>query len=322
MSVLSSSPITLRETFSFYVPARQRDTLVAVSLIADAVTVCGPLGPYVIDSLRSEGWRAPVIFDRAGYSPQSKPVDAPQWFAEQSAAGADRLLSPGTWVAWDTGGASLAAAVEIETEACRGRPEATAVFAIDYRWLTKAPMELADALSSLGRPAALVLSHPGDPLGQRGAVDGLKTLTQMVNDLSVLRTDHGGIGALVYGARHAAIGLVGNYRHFVPPGKFGGTKQNDRTARVFVPALLDWFTAMTIAGWTTTKVSLICHHSCCGGRPLDRFFDPKYDAEAEIHNRVSLSRLAEEVLGFPPEDRRRYFIRVWIRWRDVTQPLG
>jgi hypothetical protein len=196
MSVVSSSPITLRETFSFYVPASQRDTLVAVSFYADAVTVCGPLGPYLINSLRSEGWHAPVIFDRAGYSPQSKPIDAQQWFAEQSAAGADRLLSPGTWVAWDPGGASLAAAVEIETEACRGRP------------------------------AALVLSHPGDPLGQRGAVDGLKTLTQMVNDLSILRTDHGGIGALVYGARllpHVkSSGKPDSLPHLTPPDEDSG----------------------------------------------------------------------------------------------------
>jgi hypothetical protein len=281
-----------------------------VNGLADAVTVCGSHGPRVINSLRGEGWNAPVIFDRVGYGSQSKPIDADHWFAEQTAAGADRLLSPGTWVAWDAGGASLADAAESETKACSGCPQATAVFGIEYRWLTKGPMELADVLSSLGRPAALVLSHPGDPLGQRGAVDGLKTLTQRVNDLSILRTDHGGIGALVYGAQHAAIGLTGTYRHFVPPGKFGGTKQNDCTACVFVPALLDWFTAMTIAGWTTTTVKLMCHLPCCSGQRLDRFFDPRYDGEAEIHNRVSLSRLATEILAVPPEDRRRYFIRL------------
>lgn len=153
-----------------------------------------------------------------------------------------------------------------------------------------------------------MLCHSGDPIGQRGAVDGLKALTSTVNDLSILRTDHGGIGALVYGAKHAAIGLTGTYRHFVPPGKSGGAKRNDYSARVFVPALLDWFTAMTIAGWTTTKVNLDCPLSCCHRRRLDRFFDPKYEAEVEVHNRVPLSHLANEVLFVPAEERRRYFI--------------
>lgn len=69
MSILRRSPVTIQETFSFYVPASQRDTLVAVSSLADAVTVCGPRGPEAIRSLRAEGWDAPVIFDRAGYSP-------------------------------------------------------------------------------------------------------------------------------------------------------------------------------------------------------------------------------------------------------------
>jgi hypothetical protein len=322
MSVVSSSAVTLRETFSFYVPASQIETLVAASWLADAVTVCGPRGPEAIRSLRAEGWDAPVIFDRAGYNPKCKPIPPEQWFAEQSAAGADRLLSRGTWLPWDADGASLAAAVDAEIEACRGCPEATVLFAVEYRWLTKSPMELADALSSLGRPAALVLSHPGDPLGQRGAVDGLKALTSRVNDLSILRTDHGGIGALVYGAQHAAIGLMGAYRHFVPPGKSGGAKRNDYTARVFVPALLDWFTAMTIAGWATTNVDLACRLSCCGGRGLDRFFDPMHEAEADIHNRVALADLADKVLSVPAEERRRYFVQLCADAADRCGPMG
>jgi hypothetical protein len=73
-----------------------------------------------------------------------------------------------------------------------------------------------------------------------------------------MRTDHGGLGALVYGARHAAIGLVPPYRHFIPPDKAGGGKRGDRSARVFVRDLMDWYTGVTIAGWTTARIRMRC----------------------------------------------------------------
>ena len=193
-------PTTLGGTFSFYVPHTDTVTLAVVGSLADAVTVKGPKGPAAIRDLRLSGWDTPVIFDRSGYNPKIAPVDSERWFDEQAAAGADRPLTAGTWVAWSEDRHTLERAIEIEAARCDGHSEATALLALDYRWLTKAPMDLTDALNAIGRPAALVLAHPTDPLGPGHAVEGLITVTRNVANLSILRTDHGGFGALVYGA--------------------------------------------------------------------------------------------------------------------------
>lgn len=315
-------PITLSETFSFYVPSSDNATLEVVGSMADGVTVKGPRGLQVIRNLRASGWDTPVIFDYSGYDPKTPRTDARRWFDEQAAAGADRLLSTGTWLDWDPGADLLQQAIETEAARCEHQPNATALFAIEHRWLTKAPMDLAAALNDLGRPAALVLAHPTDPLSPTNAVQGLIALTRTVEGLTILRTDHGGFGALVYGARHAAVGMIGSYRHFVPPGRSGGGKINDPTARVFVRPLMDWFTALTIAGWTTAKVNLTCPLSCCRGQRLDRFFDPKFSAEAAAHNRVSLSQLGDDILNSPREERRQRFSQMCLEALDHYGPMG
>ena len=319
---LKPPPATLADTFSLYVPSRDTATLGVVESVADAVTVKGSNGPTVVRELRRNGWDTPVVFDRAGYDGRTQEIEPERWFDDQASAGADRLLTAGTWVAWGPDDANLARAIEVEAARCDGRPEVTAVFAIDHRWLTKRPMDLADALTALGRPAALVPAHQADPLGQSNAVHGLIALTRNVNDLSILRTDHGGIGALAHGARHAAIGLIGSYRHFVPPGVSGRGKTDDRSPRLFVRPLMDWFTAATIAGWTTDRVNLRCHLECCRGQGLDRFFDPRHDAEAVIHNRFTLKQLADDILDAPTHERAHRFRQLCLEALDHYGPMG
>ena len=115
----------------------------------------------------------------------------------------------------------------------RQAPDATALLAVDHRWLTTNPMDLAGALNALGRPAALcwltrrTRSAPAMPY--RAARRG-----EVCRDLSLIRTDHGGLGALIYGARHAAIGLV-------PP-----------------TAILSPRTRLAGAGWTTGQHACSC----------------------------------------------------------------
>ena len=319
---LHPRPATLASTFSFYLPSHDAATLAVVDSVADAVTVKGPDGPAVVRKLRQEGWDAPVIFDRTGYDSRISEIEPGRWFDEQSDAGADRLLTAGTWLAWDPDNSSLERVIEIEADRCDGHQDATAVFAVDHRWLTKRPMELAEALVRLGRPTALVLAHPTDPLGPSSAVHGLIALTRSVEDLSILRTDHGGFGALAYGARHAAIGLIGSYRHFVPPGRSGGGKTNDRSPRIFVRSLMDWFTGSTIAGWTTASVNLTCHLPCCDSQSLGRFFDPRFESDAVIHNRVALAQLADDILNIPTEERPQRFRQLCQDAVDHYGPMG
>lgn len=308
MAVVSiGRPITLAETFSFYVPASQVGAIEACGQLGDAVTVMGPKGPATVTSLRARGWDRPTIFDRAGYNPKVPAIDSERWFDDQARAGADRLLTPGSWVPWDPTGDALKHSVETEAKRTSSRPDASAVLAIDHRWLTKVPMDLVGALVQLDRPVALVLAHPTDPLSARSAVHGLLAVTKSVDKVSILRTDHGGFGALVYGARHAAVGLIASYRHFVPVGTSGGGKTNDPTPRLFIREMMDWFTALTIAGWGTMSWDLSCRLACCGGQHLSRFFDPRFDHEAMLHNRTTLAQLADDVLGAPAEERRRLF---------------
>lgn len=85
---------------------------------------------------------------------------------------------------------------------------------------------------------------------------------------------------------------------------------------------MDWFTAGTIAGWTTNRVKLLCPLPCCRGGGLDRFFDPRYDAEAASHNRLTLSQLADEILNAPWEERRRRFSQLCLDAIDRYGPMG
>jgi hypothetical protein len=217
-------PQTLGGTFSFYVPASDPVFIVACEELADAVTVKGPTGPAVIAAMRNAGWDGAVIFDRAGYNPKVNPIDAERWFDEQASAGADRLLTAGTWARWDDSGEALKHAIEIEAKRTALRPDTTAILAIDYRWLTRMPTAVVDAIDDLNGRVALVLAHREDPLSATGAVDGLRAIAASKREVTILRTDHGGLGGLVFGAQHAAIGLLGTYRHFVPPGTSGGGK--------------------------------------------------------------------------------------------------
>jgi hypothetical protein len=307
----TSLAVTLRGTYSFYVPANRADRILACSEIADAVVVSGAAGPQTVRRLRAEGWQGAALFDRAAYVGAVDTLDIDGWFDEQRNAGADRLLTPGCFVGSGSGHAPFA--VQIEAEASVAREYGAAcVLAIDYRWLTNPAQhdEMLREFETIGLPVALVLADRADPLGHPGAVDALVALTRRIDQLSVLRVDHGGIGALAFDAAHASIGLSTTYRHAVPPDVTAQAIPHDQTARVFVLDLMDWFAGSTIGGWSTVRVADRCKYSCCQGQRIDRFLDVRRKSEADIHNRTVLAVLAEEILSIPdPADRRRAFGR-------------
>jgi hypothetical protein len=273
--------------------------------------------------MRSDGWTGTVIFDRCGYAPRSTPADACGWFAEQEFAGADRLLSPGRWVGWGPDQPSFADQVAAEEEFVGDR-DATIVLAIDSRWLTKSRGQdaMIEALCLLARPTALVLGDRADPLSHPGAVSGLIALTRSVDHLSILRTDHGAIGALAFDAAHGSIGLTPSHRHFIPPSATGSAIPNDRSARVFVADLMDWFTANTIASWSPVTGSPTCRYPCCEGARIDRFFDERRKSDADLHNRTVLAALADDILLAPAEDRRRRFAILCRNAIERYGPMG
>ncbi|HEX6395655.1 MAG TPA: hypothetical protein VFZ97_19655 [Acidimicrobiales bacterium] len=190
---------------------------------------------------------------------------------------------------------------------------ATVLLALDYRWLTKSAHhdELLTVLQELDSPVAMVLGDRSDPLGHPGAVDALVALTKRVEGISLLRSDHGAIGALAFDAAHASIGLTTTHRHVVPPTVQAHGIPNDRSARVFVKDLMDWFTASTIGGWSTTRITPVCNYSCCEGQRIERFLDGRLRSDADRHNRIVLAAIVDEILDLPESaDRRRAFGRM------------
>lgn len=320
--VTQSRPATLDTSFSFYVPASKPDLIVSAAQMADGLTVRGAAGPAVARKALGMGWRGPLLFDRAGYEPGVPSVDAGRWFDAQATAGADRLITPGTWVQWDGGGDALRRAIELESDAGASIPGSTLLIAMDSRWLGKAARTVIDALQDVSRPVALVLAHRGDPLSDNGVLDGLLALLRSVQDVTLLRSDHGAIGAVAFGASHGSIGLQPTYRHFVPQGSTARHNPKDRTARVFVRDLLDWFTAGKIAGWGASSISFECRLACCEGARIDRFFDPQFEHEADLHNRTTLGHLAHYILEDEPDSRRRSFAGLCSAAVDRYGPMG
>lgn len=301
----ATTSVTLDGTVSFYVPSSKPKLLEACAQAAGSVVVRGPDGPRVVARMRAAGWSGVAIFDGAAYEP-NRTVDAQEWLDLQFAAGADRLLSPGVWVPWTNDILALEQALEQEAQRVASAPGTTLLVALDRRWLSNGSQAAIKALKGAG-PAALILSDRGDPLAKMGSVNNLIAITTQVPDVSLLRGDHGVIGGVAFRAVHGSIGLRPVHRHFVPPEATASAIPNDRTPRVFVLDLMDWFAGGTIAGWATTRVRLRCDLDCCGGQTLERFLDERLADEAASHNVRVLSELARRVVDAPADMRRRLF---------------
>lgn len=306
-------PQTLRESFSFYVGGRDPERIRSCAELADAVVVSGISGPTTVRRLRNLGWDGTVLFDGAAYDKRESNLDPLKWFDDQLDAGADRLLTPGQWVSSELGHLPFVAQIESEVKLASSH-NATCLLGVDRRWFTQSILlhEMLQGLRELQLPIALVLGDTNDPMGYAGAVDSLVSISTRVDNLSILRCDQAGIGALAFGANHASLGLITRHRHVVPPDVRSFARRNDRSARVFVRDLLDWFTASRIGEWSTASVTPNCNASCCDGQPIRRFLDDRFKAVADLHNRTVLAALAEEVLTAPEEDgvRRREFGRI------------
>ena len=295
-------------TFSFYLTADacKKAPQVAHSAagLADAITIAGPRGPEVVKRLREAGLEVPVLFDGMGYKEEKLP--APEvWVQQQARVGAARCLLPGVNVPWDK--ESDTAFVDIVQEQGRiaANLGAMILLAVDVRWVAKRQDLVAETLRSTDQAVALVLAHRADPFSASGAIPGLRRVASMVDRLFLLRSDHGAIGALVFGAEHASIGLTTTTRHFATAA-MRPRRRPGSSARLFVRPLLDWFLVSDISGWTAAGNNVRCSLSCCDGDSLSRFLDP--DLDARWHNMNALANFADFVLNAEPTDRATEFL--------------
>ena len=299
----SRSPVTSRTSMSWYLRPSHPLLKRSVELV-DALTVTGRRGPAEIRRLRGGGFSVPVLFDGCGYAGEDLPPPA-EWVGLQLEAGADRLLLPGVFAPWDKDDNTELMLLAKEQSSMSAALDAGMLIAIDSRWLAKKCDVVLEALLEAGRPTALVLADRADPLAISGAVPGLRRLAQAVPQLSVLRSDHGALGALAFGAVHASIGLNTSTRHFAAAA-MGARRLPGGSSRVFVRPLVDWFRASEIAGWFAAGLNLKCNLQCCNGAGLDRFLDD--DLDATWHNMNALADFADVALSVNDEDRAIEFL--------------
>lgn len=294
--------------FGFYLSAHQCNKPSLAQAAADAgesITIGAAKGPTVLRQLRNSGLTCPALFDGQGYDPKSKVPPAGEWVAAQTAAGAQFTLMPGVFVDWDaTNSADFEEIVSTQVKQAADLG-ATVLLAVDARWIAKRSEVVIDLLQSVPGRVAIVLADRADPLSVGGAVQSLRQLALQLGDrLVILRSDHGAVGALAFGAAYASIGLMGSTRHYAA-GPMRGRRRTTPISRVFVPTLLDWFLADKIAGWTAAGASIACPLPCCGGQSLARFLDP--DEDEIPHNMTALAHFAYYVLDADPQDRPRLF---------------
>jgi hypothetical protein len=178
------------------------------------------------------------------------------------------------------------------------------VFALDYRWLSTAgPRErLLNSFRSLGSPVGLMLGKHHDPLDNAHTVEGLASLSAAVDELLILRCDHGALGALAFGASGGSIGSSTSTRHFVPPGGSTWKDVTDPTPRVFVPSLLEWWKGSRL-GYLADDPLFQCWCAECDGASLGRFQDESLKPEADAHSVRSWTDLAKLIASEEPDRR-------------------
>lgn len=297
-----------RPSYSFYLTShkckRHPATALRAARLAGSLTVSGPDGPTVVRQLRAEGLDVPVRFDGVGYNGKNR-LDPVGWVEAQREADAAELFLPGVLVLWDGGNDELLMDIVREQTRIANELGVSLLLALDARWIARKTKELIAALTTARRPIAIVMMHRGDPLSIAGAVAGLRRLASRVKDLSILRCDHGAIGALAFGASHAAIGLTTTTRHYAPPST-RPWRRRDNSPRLFVRSHLDWFLASDIAGWASAGADFGCPLSCCMGLSLGRFLDPIEDHDA--HNMTALADFADHIVLADRSDRGTEFL--------------
>lgn len=297
-----------RPSFSFYFTAHKcktkPDTVRLAARLADSLTIAGSEGPKIARQLRTEGLNVPVRFDGTGYAREAR-MSASEWIQLQRDADATELLLPGSFVAWNKDDDAEMALVIRQQGQAAGQLGASALFAIDSRWLSKGIDPLLASLQETECPVALILAHPADPLSTPAAVGGLRRLCKCLPNLSLLRTDHGAIGALAFGAQHASMGLTTSTRHYVPPRKVARRRPSN-SARLFDRLRLDWFLVDDIAAWESAHGEFVCHLPCCQGQSLARFLDSSTDVD--IHNMTALGDFADHIINVNQSDRPTAFL--------------
>ena len=257
--------------------------------------------------LRQAGFSGRLRLDPAAYEdPTGASTSSPTlwdfWHQQQVEIGVVEFISPGSYVP-KRSLKSLRIAIRAESSWVRKHGGRVSL-ALDSSWLTTGLADLIRELKAVELPLAVAFSHRYDPLGSAAAVRGLITLLGEVPDVAILRCDIGAIGAIAHGAALGAIGTSSTVRHAFPPDQRGGGGGGGPA--VFVPSLLDYRQGAFLAQLPRGTCPR-CPYECCDNQEVGRFYAQFRADEAMRHNRISISRITEEVLRRAPADRPAHF---------------
>ena len=296
-------------TVVWYLGARLTDTeRLAYAQATSGVVLRGETGAKAAARMRAAGYGGRLWLDPAAYEekdqPQRETLFGDYWQVRQDELGVAESVSPGSYVAKGDV-ESLKRALDSEgawVSEAGGRLS----LALEAGWLADDLEALIEEFQAVGLPLALAFSDPNDPLGLRGAVNGLVYLLNSVGDIAVLRCDLGGIGSAVHGASVGTVGTSTVVRHAVPPGQKAGGAPRDTTPSVFVPKLLD-FKLGSLLDSFPREASPTCELECCEGSVLRRFNGEHMNAEARRHNRLAIGEIIHKVLSAEDSQRAGIF---------------
>ncbi len=310
----SSAPTpvsTGRRTIQFYVShgTCQADIELAARLTGGLI-FRGEKGAGRAHKLRATGWDGRMWLDPADYERAHSRVDhlplwgGDPWTVEQRILGVVEPLSPGTYVhALDRIG--LNAALDRESAWVSSAGGGRVSLALHGRWLTSDLAWLVRRVAGQAIPLSLAFADSNDPLSRRGAVAGLVRLLDVVDNVMVVRSDIGALGALAHGAFATAVGTGTSVRHVVPPERSAGGGRTGMPS-VFVKQLMDWKLPVVLAR-LPRKLIPRCDLRCCRGQPLDRFGFAAPVSDARVHNLISIAAAAQDLLSTPPNLRAQAF---------------
>jgi hypothetical protein len=249
-----------------------------------------------------------VLVDPAVYAPQaeSRPdplFDYDEWLTRQQAAGVPLILTDTPRIRNnDTSGLQKALARWDTID-----EPTLVVLPLEPWWLRQGLRRLIEEVRSAGRPVGLVLLHPYNGLGVKGAVPGLLEFISAVRPLPVvlLRSDISAIGAVAHQAFAGFVGWSANTRHGPLPTPRPKHPERDESPSVFVPALNDYLKTSKLPVFARIRRPevLRCDDRVCRGDSLLRIADLAETGLrdgrmlADLHNLASTEQLARRVLA-------------------------
>ena len=299
----------LRDGFWLHVGTRLPDNLDWLARRAGGLIAHPPRGLVATQRIGDLG--TPIILQHRGETdgPQLSLIDPDErWILSQT--GAAVLTSRTCWLgpppaepgeALKGPVAEITRFLDLAERLHAGRPRMATV-AVSHRWLTnlQARRTLISALGSIGAPIGLMLGKDTDPLDSPRSVEGLVELVQTVQDVAVLRCDHGALGAYAFGGMGGSIGVGTSTRHFVPIGESGYANLNDSTPRLLLPLLLAWWKGSRVAYYDGDPMFDCVDCAVCQGASLARFQDEALAIEASAHSVESWSRIGEKLSATDP----------------------